>query len=110
MPPTPLPADEVRRNLVTLAKLRGESLTYLSRVAGKRTSYLAKFVREGNPKMLPEGVRLLIAMELNIDERLIGGRDPWVPMLTDQSGDSLVEHERRSFPSPLAICLSRLAD
>lgn len=110
MPVTPLHPDAVRRNLVALAKQHGRSLAYLSRVAGMPTGYLGRFVRVGSPRTLPEEVRLLIAMELDVDERLIGGRDPWLPALTDSANEQDVECETRSFPSPLVLGLSRMVD
>lgn len=108
MPQPPLTADAVRRNLVALAKHRRKGLAYLSRVAGMKSVYLSKFIREGSPRMLPEDVRLSIAMELDIDERLIGGRELWVPDRDSHPQDVLAEIEARGIPSPLAIGLSRL--
>jgi cyanate lyase len=69
----------VRRNLSDRAEELGISLADLSRAAGRNAAYMQQFVERGSPKVLPEDVRLAIAIRLNMDERLLGARDPWTP-------------------------------
>lgn len=69
----------VRNNLTYLARRHGITLSELSRSIGRRPNHLSQFIQAGSPKMLPENLRLAIAMSLNVDERLLGARDPWSP-------------------------------
>lgn len=71
------PRDAVRN----LAADRGESLAALSRMIGKNDAYLQQFIKRGTPARLPEDARLILARHFNIDERLLGARDPWMPGL-----------------------------
>lgn len=75
----PLDASTVRKNLHDRAIGLGISLAELSRSAGRNPAYVQQFVERGTPKTLPEDVRLAIAIRLNMDERLLGARDPWTP-------------------------------
>ena len=61
------------------ADAQGTSLNALSIRIGKNAAYLQQWVRRGTPRELPEQERLNLAMALNIDERLLGARDPWSP-------------------------------
>ncbi len=61
------------------ADAQGTSLNALSLQIGKNAAYLQQWVRRGTPRELPEQERLKLAMALNIDERLLGARDPWSP-------------------------------
>ena len=69
----------VRTNLLHHADRQGRSLAALSKAAGKNAPYLQQFIERGSPKVLPEDVRLKLAMTMNIDERLLGAREPWSP-------------------------------
>lgn len=68
-----------RANLLQHVEQQGLSLAALSKAAGKNPAYLQQFIERGSPKVLPEDVRLRLAMALSIDERLLGARDPWMP-------------------------------
>lgn len=70
-----------RENLVRLATERGESLASLSAIIGRNAAYLQQFVTRGSPKRLADDDRLHLAKFLNVDERLLGARDPWRPVL-----------------------------
>jgi len=70
---------QVRRNLSKRADELGISLADLSRAAGRNAAYIQQFVERGSPRVLPEDVRLAVAMRLRMDERLLGARDPWTP-------------------------------
>lgn len=72
-----------RSNLAQRAAELGISLAELSRVAGRNAAYIQQYVERGTPKALPEDVRLAIAKRLNMDERLLGARDPWTPQSPD---------------------------
>lgn len=68
-----------RANLARLAKDRGESLAALSRMLGRNPAYLQQYIERGSPKVLPEDLRLMLAMHLRVDERVLGAREPWRP-------------------------------
>lgn len=68
-----------RETLVRVAAQRGESLSQLSRKVGRSPGYLARFVARGAPRRLPDLERRHLAIVLEIDERLLGARDPWAP-------------------------------
>ena len=61
------------------ADAQGTSLNALSLQIGKNAAYLQQWMKRGTPRELPEQERLKLAMALNIDERLLGARDPWTP-------------------------------
>ena len=71
-----------RNRLTELADQRGESLANLSRIIGRNAAYLQQFVTRGSPRRLPEDDRLLLAKHLNVDERELGAREPWTPLLS----------------------------
>jgi hypothetical protein len=79
-------AASVRDNLVHHAERQGLSLAALSKAARKNAAYLQQFVERGSPKVLPDEVRLRLAMTLNIDERLLGAREPWSPSKPGSGG------------------------
>lgn len=72
-----------RENLRQIAADRGESLANLSALIGRNAAYLQQFVGRGSPKRLDDHDRLFLAKFLNVDERLLGARDPWQPVLID---------------------------
>lgn len=61
------------------ADAQGTSLNALSVRIGKNAAYLHQWLKRGTPRELPEEERRNLAMALNIDERLLGARDPWSP-------------------------------
>lgn len=68
-----------RENLIRVAAERGESLTNLSVKVGRSPGYLSRFVERGAPRRLPDVERRHLAIVLEVDERLLGARDPWAP-------------------------------
>lgn len=58
---------------------QGTSLNALSNRIGRNAAYLHQWINRGTPKRLPDQDRLHLAIALNIDERLLGARDPWSP-------------------------------
>lgn len=77
---TPAPAT-IRAKVERLARERGRNLMELSRLIGRNDAYLHQFVKRGSPKRLPEEERRALAIALNIDERQLGARDPWSPIV-----------------------------
>lgn len=69
----------VRETLTRVAAERGESLSTLSVKVGRNQAYLSQFIHRRTPKALPERERRHLAIALNVDERLLGARDPWSP-------------------------------
>ena len=70
-----------REHLVRLAAERGESLASLSALIGRNAAYLQQFVTRGSPKRLADDHRLHLAKFFNVDECLLGAREPWRPVL-----------------------------
>ncbi len=62
-----------RANLLRLADERGVSLSALSALIGRNTSYLQQFVRKGSPRKLEEGDRLTLARFFGVAESLLLG-------------------------------------
>lgn len=62
-----------------LARQHGDSRTELSHSLGRNRSYLQQFIGRGSPKRLEEDDRLWLAQRWQVDERLLGARDPWTP-------------------------------
>lgn len=61
-----------RAALVAIAADRRETLTHLSRLIGRGDRFLATFVREGRPDVLPDLDRKLLSKYLGIsEERLV---------------------------------------
>ena len=64
---------EVRSQLVVMAARRGASLTQLSALIGRNSSYLQQFVRKGSPRKLEEGDRRRLAEFFGVNESQLGG-------------------------------------
>lgn len=58
---------------------QGTSLNALSLKIGRNAAYLHQWINRRSPRRLPDDERLHLAIALNIDERLLGARDPWSP-------------------------------
>lgn len=65
-------SPDPRRRLLELAEGRGVSLSALSRMIGKNTSYLQQFVRKGSPRRLEELDRGRLARFFGVDEAELG--------------------------------------
>lgn len=61
-----------RARLLDLSTERGASLSQLSAMIGRNTSYLQQFVRKGSPRKLEEGDRRVLARFLGVDESELG--------------------------------------
>jgi len=64
--------DDPRIRLHQLARQRGVSLSRLSAMIGKNTTYLQQFVRKGSPRKLEETARRTLAEFFGVDEALLG--------------------------------------
>jgi hypothetical protein len=78
-------APNPRERLKEIATDRGVSFATLSRVIGRNAAYVQQYVERGSPKRLPEDDRRRLAIYLNVDERELGARDPWMPPTTSHT-------------------------
>jgi hypothetical protein len=62
-----------RNRLLDLANAKGVSLSTLSLLIGRNTTYLQQFVRKGSPRKLEEGDRRKLARFFGVDESVLGG-------------------------------------
>jgi len=65
--------DPTRNRLLELADARGTSLSALSRLIGRNTTYLQQFIRKGSPRKLEENDRRTLARFFGVDESELGG-------------------------------------
>lgn len=72
--------EKVRATVERLVAARGLDLSTASRMIGRNAAYLQQFIKRGSPRRLPEEERLRLAMALDVDERELGAREPWVPI------------------------------
>jgi len=68
-----------RERLLRLAEASGTSLSQLSRLIGRNSSYLQQFVRKGSPRKLEEVDRRTLARFLGVDESDLGAPDDGSP-------------------------------
>ncbi|MBB4612502.1 S24 family peptidase [Novosphingobium taihuense] len=66
--------DGARSRLVTLAAQRGVSLSALSALIGRNTTYLQQFVRKGSPRKLEENDRRTLAEFFGVPEGDLGAQ------------------------------------
>ncbi len=64
-----------RAQLLRLSAERGTSLSALSALLGRNSSYLQQFVRKGSPRKLEEGDRRTLARFFGVDEAILGGAE-----------------------------------
>lgn len=69
-----------RKALASAADKRGTSLAALSRMIGRPSGYLARFVRDGHPRALSAGEYSTLAAFFGVDARGLGERELWVPL------------------------------
>jgi len=60
------------QNLLQISQERGVSLSELSRMIGRNSTYLQQFVRKGSPRKLEETDRRALARFFSVDESLLG--------------------------------------
>jgi len=68
-------AGDPRRRLLELADGMGVSLSRLSALIGRNSSYLQQFIRKGSPKKLEESDRRTLAEFFGISESELGGAE-----------------------------------
>lgn len=64
-----------RTLLLRLSTERGVSLSQLSALIGRNTTYLQQFVRKGSPRKLEEGDRRTLARFFGVDESALGSTE-----------------------------------
>jgi phage repressor protein C with HTH and peptisase S24 domain len=64
-----------RSRLLQLSADRGVSLSELSRMIGRNTTYLQQFVRKGSPRKLEEGDRAALARFFGVPETQLGASE-----------------------------------
>ena len=62
-----------RARLLALSEESGVSLSSLSALIGRNSTYLQQFIRKGSPRKLEEGDRRKLAEFLGVDESELGG-------------------------------------
>lgn len=67
-----IPVDGARGRLLSLANGRGVSLSALSALIGRNTTYLQQFVRKGSPRKLEESDRRTLAEFFGVAETELG--------------------------------------
>jgi hypothetical protein len=67
--------DQVRENLRALAAKHNFPLAPLSRMVGRPSDYLAKFVRGGGGEQLKPSEQEMLAKFFRVDPRLFGERE-----------------------------------
>lgn len=65
--------EAVRARLLGLSQERGVSLSSLSSLIGRNTTYLQQFIRKGSPKKLEEQDRRVLAEFFGVPESELGG-------------------------------------
>ncbi len=64
-----------RTRLLDLAAARGVSLSALSDMIGRNSTYLQQFIRKGSPRKLEEGDRRKLAQFFGVSEQELGGTE-----------------------------------
>lgn len=70
-----MPSADPRMRLLDLAAQRGVSLSGLSELIGRNSTYLQQFIRKGSPRKLEENDRRTLARFFGIDERELGASE-----------------------------------
>ena len=70
-----------RTRLLQLAGERGTSLSRLSELIGRNSTYLQQFIRKGSPRKLEEGDRRALARFFGVDEAELGAPEENSPDL-----------------------------
>lgn len=70
-----------RTRLLQLAGERGTSLSRLSELIGRNSTYLQQFIRKGSPRKLEEGDRRTLARFFGVDEAELGAPEENSPVM-----------------------------
>jgi len=81
-----------RARLLTLSEESGVSLSSLSALIGRNSTYLQQFIRKGSPRKLEEGDRRKLAEFLGVEEAELGGPsynsyNPLKPLAGERRGN-----------------------
>lgn len=74
-------SNDPRARLLALASERGASLSGLSELIGRNSTYLQQFIRKGSPRKLEETDRRTLARFLGVDESELGAPEENSPVL-----------------------------
>jgi predicted transcriptional regulator len=85
-------ADPIRQAVAEGVAARGLSLVRASRMLGRNDAFLQQYLHRRSPGRLDEADRYRLAVMLQVDERRLGARDPYVPVTVE------------SIPSPPSPC------
>ena len=85
--PSDLPPDGPRRRLLELSQERSVSLSGLSQLIDRNTTYLQQFVRKGSPRKLEEQDRRKLAEFLGVAESELGAPEEKSYVLQDSGPD-----------------------
>jgi len=78
-------SNDPRARLLALASERGASLSSLSELIGRNSTYLQQFIRKGSPRKLEETDRRTLARFLGVDESELGAPEENSPALPGKS-------------------------
>ena len=74
--------DDPRTRLLLLASKKGVSLSGLSELIGRNSSYLQQFIRKGSPRKLEENDRRTLARFFGVNEAELGASEDFSAMLS----------------------------
>ena len=74
--------NDPRAQLLLLASKHGASLSGLSELIGRNSTYLQQFVRKGSPRKLEETDRRVLARFFGVDESALGAPEDFSPEST----------------------------
>lgn len=81
------PHTDPRRRLLDLAAQRGVSLSGLSTMIGRNSSYLQQFIRKGSPRKLEEADRAKLAQFFAVPESDLGASEGNTPRMAQARGE-----------------------
>ena len=74
--------DDPRTRLLLLASKKGVSLSGLSELIGRNSTYLQQFIRKGSPRKLEENDRRTLARFFGVNEAELGASEDFSAMLS----------------------------
>ncbi|NML92741.1 S24 family peptidase [Novosphingobium olei] len=105
--------DGPRGRLLELANARNVSLSALSALIGRNTTYLQQFVRKGSPRKLEENDRRTLAEFFGVDESELGAPARGGVVVVDLPGVAPLQPARqvaRTAERPIPAALAEWAD
>ena len=83
-----------RARLLLLVSEQGASLSGLSEMLGRNSTYLQQFIRKGSPRKLEETDRRRLAQFFGVDEAELGAPEEFSPALSVKSRGEWVDVPR----------------